>query len=130
MSLRRSRSRSCSSGISITSTGKRCVQSFDQSTNFDTYIQPAEEIDSYLYQTVGQDGLVYIAEAMQLPLIRRNISGYAVQQEMHYRKSVQGDETEDLFMLLQDVKSAFPEVQGVSVGAILSNYQRVRVENV
>ena len=78
--------------------------------------------------------------------------GSAVEQGSEYgarssQQGVQGDETEDLYDLLLTVKVAFtyleeidfelissqrnyPEVQGVSVGAILSNYQRVRVEHV
>ena len=40
------------------------------------------------------------------------------------------DETEDLLRLLKTVKAAHPEIEAVSVGAILSNYQRARVENV
>jgi diphthine-ammonia ligase len=59
---------------------------------------------------------------------------------------VLGDETEDLYELLATVKvilcasseeislkpkqAHHPNVKGVSVGAILSNYQRVRVEHV
>ena len=31
---------------------------------------------------------------------------------------------------VDDIKLHHPEIQGVSVGAILSNYQRVRVEHV
>ncbi|KAK9894873.1 adenine nucleotide alpha hydrolases-like protein [Cystobasidium minutum MCA 4210] len=97
-----------------------------------------EEIDSYLYQTVGQDGLHFIAEALELPLYRRAIEGTAVDQGSDYASTstsrlqgrVEGDETEDLYELLKQVLVAHPEVQGVSVGAILSNYQRVRVEHV
>lgn len=71
-----------------------------------------EEIDSYLYQTVGQDGLHFIAQAMELPLFRRTIMGTAVDQAADYAASssaarlkgaVEGDETEDLYLLLQDV---------------------------
>ncbi len=40
------------------------------------------------------------------------------------------DEVEDLMQLLETVKRAHPTVQAVSSGAILSNYQRIRVENV
>lgn len=36
---------------------------------------------------------------------------------------------EDLYLLLEKVKNEVP-VEAVSVGAILSDYQRVRVENV
>lgn len=71
----------------------------------------SEEIDSYLYQTVGQDGLHFIAEALGLPLFRRQISGTAVDQSNDYattadareKGSVTGDETEDLYELLKDV---------------------------
>merc|ERR1719265_1824231 len=42
----------------------------------------------------------------------------------------EGDEVEDLLVLLQEVLEQHPEVEAVSCGAILSNYQRLRVENV
>ncbi|KAF8299898.1 adenine nucleotide alpha hydrolases-like protein [Clavulina sp. PMI_390] len=96
-----------------------------------------EELDSYMYQTVGQDAIDYVARAMDLPLYRRVISGAAVEQGNEYgtrdaskQAAVSGDETEDLYELLKIVIDAHPDVKGVSVGAILSNYQRVRVEHV
>ncbi|KIJ56701.1 hypothetical protein M422DRAFT_22862 [Sphaerobolus stellatus SS14] len=95
------------------------------------------ETDSYMYQTVGQDAIEFVAQALEVPLIRRVITGQAINQGAEYGsrlsldpRGVQGDETEDLFELLSEVKAAFPDIQGVSVGAILSNYQRVRVEHV
>ncbi|KAJ8086782.1 hypothetical protein PM082_005607 [Marasmius tenuissimus] len=97
--------------------------------------QGKEELDSYLYQTVGQDAIEFVAKAMDVPLYRKTITGSAVEQGSEYgarstQEGVQGDETEDLYDLLLTVKNNHPEVQGVSVGAILSNYQRVRVEHV
>ncbi|KAF5387982.1 hypothetical protein D9615_000523 [Tricholomella constricta] len=96
-----------------------------------------EELDSYLYQTVGQDAIEFVARALDVPLYRRVITGNAVEQGSEYGSrnaktahGVQGDETEDLFALLSEVKSHHQDIQGVSVGAILSNYQRVRVEHV
>ncbi|KAF8272577.1 hypothetical protein EI94DRAFT_1769823 [Lactarius quietus] len=83
-----------------------------------------EELDSYLYQTVGQDAIEFVASALDVPLYRRVISGSALAQGSEY------DETEDLHALLADVKSQHPDASGVAVGAILSNYQRVRVEHV
>ena len=62
-----------------------------------------EEIDSYMYQTVGQDGVHLIAEAMDLPLYRQTIKGKAVSQESDYGSAIDGDETEDLFALLSQV---------------------------
>lgn len=44
--------------------------------------------------------------------------------------STEKDEVEDLYALLSRVKHEMPEVQAVASGAILSTYQRLRVENV
>ncbi|CAG8638906.1 1580_t:CDS:10 [Dentiscutata erythropus] len=88
-----------------------------------------DELDSFLYQTVGHNAISYYAECMGLPLYRREIFGQSLIQDADYKLTI-GDETEDLFELLKEVKESNPDVQGVSVGAILSNYQRVRVENV
>lgn len=92
-----------------------------------------------MYQTVGHDAVHLIAEAMQLPLYRTTITGQANNQSSSYGPRLAStssqtldaaDETEDLYTLLRMVKEAQPEVNAVSVGAILSNYQRVRVEHV
>ena len=70
-----------------------------------------EEIDSYLYQTVGQDAIEFIAQALDVPLYRKTIDGTAVEQGSEYggrtantSGGVKGDETEDLFDLLFTVK--------------------------
>ncbi|KAA1069561.1 hypothetical protein PGT21_028129 [Puccinia graminis f. sp. tritici] len=97
-----------------------------------------DELDSYLYQTVGQDGIHLVAEALRLPLYRQTIKGTPVELGSEYgsrchkslMKGVEGDETEDMYNLLNRVKSIHPEITAVSVGAILSSYQRVRVEYV
>ncbi|CUA70082.1 hypothetical protein RSOLAG22IIIB_00428 [Rhizoctonia solani] len=93
-----------------------------------------------MYQTVGQDAIELVASALEVPLFRRTIHGSAIEQGGEYgdregkadrgSEGVNGDETEDIFALLSEVKDAYPDVQGVSVGAILSNYQRVRVDHV
>lgn len=88
-----------------------------------------DELDSYMYQTVGSYLLPFIAEAMEVPLVSRQIMGTSLETGLAY-SPVQGDETEDLYALLSDIKRRFPEVQGLSSGAILSNYQRTRVESV
>ncbi len=46
------------------------------------------------------------------------------------RSTQPGDEVEDLYALLVNVKRCHPEVGAVCSGAILSNYQRARVEAV
>ncbi len=68
-----------------------------------------EEIDSYLYQTVGQDAIELVASALGVPLYRRVITGSAIEQGSEYGArsrivAVEGDETEDLYELLLKVK--------------------------
>ncbi|KAI5646301.1 diphthamide synthase domain-containing protein [Phthorimaea operculella] len=87
-----------------------------------------DEMDSYMYQTVGHQGIDLYAEAMDLPLYRELITGVAVDQGRNYTPT-DNDEVEDLYRLLKRVKDEM-EVEAVAVGAILSDYQRVRVENV
>ena len=87
-----------------------------------------DEMDSYMYQTVGHDAVEMYSEAMSLPLYRECIRGTSLQLGSDYIKD-EGDEVEDLYRLLSRVKEDL-EIEAVSVGAILSNYQRVRVENV
>lgn len=88
-----------------------------------------DEIDSYMYQTVGHDVLTLYEKCIGKPMYRQPILGLASNQNLEYKKT-ENDETEDLFKLLKTVLFNHPDVQGVSVGAILSSYQRTRVEDV
>ena len=81
-----------------------------------------------MFQTVGHEGVALIAEAMKLPLYRVTTEGISLSRELHYSQR-EGDEIEDLFQLLSRVKDDLG-VEAVSSGAVLSNYQRLRVENV
>ncbi|XP_075569004.1 diphthine--ammonia ligase isoform X2 [Pelecanus crispus] len=97
-------------------------------------LRPAEntgqtdELDSYMYQTVGHHAIDLYADALDLPLYRGFIKGTSVNTGRVYT-TCQEDEVEDLYHLLKLVKDK-EGVEGVSVGAILSDYQRVRVEDV
>uniref|UniRef100_A0A8C5BPU2 Diphthine--ammonia ligase n=1 Tax=Gadus morhua TaxID=8049 RepID=A0A8C5BPU2_GADMO len=93
-------------------------------------LRPAstDELDSYMYQTVGHQAIDLYSEAMDLPLYRHTIQGSSLAIGRDYSQT-EGDEVEDLFQLLHLVKEK-EAVEAVSVGAILSDYQRVRVENV
>ncbi|XP_029317182.1 LOW QUALITY PROTEIN: diphthine--ammonia ligase [Cottoperca gobio] len=93
-------------------------------------LRPAntDELDSYMYQTVGHQAIQLYSEAMDLPLYRRTIQGSSLDISRNYNVT-EGDEVEDLYELLHLVKEK-EGVEAVSVGAILSDYQRVRVENV
>ncbi|XP_065617424.1 uncharacterized protein LOC136062372 [Quercus suber] len=88
-----------------------------------------DDLDSYMYQTVGHQIIVSYAECMGLPLFRRRIRGSSRHQNLSYRMTV-GDEVEDMFILLNEVKRQIPSVTAVSSGAIASDYQRLRVESV
>ena len=91
-----------------------------------------EDINSYMYQTVGHSVIPLYASALGLPLYRRAISGTATQTGRYYLYAPGGppDETEDLIPLLQEVKQHHAEVDAICSGAILSTYQRTRVESV
>jgi len=90
-----------------------------------------EEIDSHMYQTVGASILPLYAEALNLPLYRAPINGTAHDHARSYSSTgVDSDETESLLPLLTRVKAAHPTLNAVSTGAILSDYQRTRIESV
>lgn len=88
-----------------------------------------DELDSYMYQTVGHQIVVCYAKCMGLPLFRRRISGSTRDHALKYSVTA-GDEVEDMFALLSEVKRRIPSIGAVSSGAIASDYQRLRVESV
>ncbi|KAJ6423616.1 hypothetical protein OIU84_024565 [Salix udensis] len=88
-----------------------------------------DELDSFMYQTVGHQIIASYAECMGLPLFRRRIQGSTRHQTLNY-KTTPGDEVEDMFVLLNEVKRQIPSITAVSSGAIASDYQRLRVESV
>ncbi|KAL7059608.1 hypothetical protein AAHC03_012970 [Spirometra sp. Aus1] len=87
------------------------------------------EIDSFMFQSVATEGIRFFADAIGIPLFQANITGTAVCQSLSYHQSPE-DEVEDLFNLLASVKKQIPDLEGVTSGAILSDYQRERVEQV
>nr|OQO25310.1 hypothetical protein B0A51_07884 [Rachicladosporium sp. CCFEE 5018] len=94
-----------------------------------------DDTDSFMYQTIGHAIIPLYEEALGLPLCRQAISGSAINASKDYgphaaSESSEHDETEDLATLLTAVMAAHPEVNAVSTGAILSDYQRTRVESV
>lgn len=89
--------------------------------------------ESHMYQTAGHSLIPYIAQCLDLPLMRREIRGTNVSKSATYVKPEDGegqDETEDLDLLLRDIMQQYPEANAVSSGAILSTYQRTRIETV
>lgn len=89
-----------------------------------------QELDSFMFQTVGHDLIDYYSKCIGIPLFRRSIlRNTSNNVELNYT-ATQEDEIEELYELLRTVKSKIPDLEAVSVGAILSSYQRTRVENV
>ncbi|KAL1211604.1 hypothetical protein V5N11_023609 [Cardamine amara subsp. amara] len=88
-----------------------------------------DELDSYMYQTVGHQIIVSYAECMNVPLFRRRIQGSSRHQKLSYQMTPD-DEVEDMFVLLSEVKRQIPSITAVSSGAIASDYQRLRVESI
>ncbi|CAB1331073.1 unnamed protein product, partial [Coregonus sp. 'balchen'] len=68
-------------------------------------LRPAntDELDSYMYQTVGHQAIDLYAEAMDLPLYRRTIQGSSLDTGRDYSQT-EGDEVEDLYHLLKMVQ--------------------------
>ncbi|KAL4190358.1 hypothetical protein AMTRI_Chr07g24330 [Amborella trichopoda] len=87
------------------------------------------ELDSYMYQTVGHQIVVSYSECMGVPLFRRRIRGSMRHKHLRYIMTP-GDEVEDMFILLTEVKRQIPSITAVSSGAIASDYQRLRVESI
>lgn len=115
------------------------------------YDAEGEDINSFMYQTVGHSIIPLYAEALGIPLYRQEINGKAIVTSREYKPSAPssssspstkepspsaiqqdgtGDETESLMPLLQTILSHHPSANALSTGAILSTYQRTRVESV
>lgn len=111
--------------------------------------QEQEDIDSFMYQTIGHSVIPLYETALGIPLYRAPITGGAVDTSRIYRhdyaqdqaaetsaeaasegREGDEDETESLIPLLKRIMREHPEANAVSAGAILSTYQRTRIENV
>ncbi|ESZ97954.1 hypothetical protein SBOR_1677 [Sclerotinia borealis F-4128] len=104
------------------------------------------DLNSFMYQTVGHTVIPLYEEALGIPLYRQAIIGNAVQTGTSYshanitssgaqepiekESDANEDETESLIPLLKRILVAHPEANALSTGAILSTYQRTRVESV
>ncbi len=91
-----------------------------------------EDLNSYMYQTVGHTTIPLYEQSLGIPLYRHEITGRTINSSRVYEASslAQEDETENLIPLLRSVMEAHPNANAVSTGAILSTYQRTRVESV
>lgn len=88
-----------------------------------------DECDSFTFQTVGCGAVEMVAQSLKLPLVRAALNGGCVLSSCEY-EATEGDEVEDLLRLIQQCLHKFPDATALSCGAVLSDYQRLRVENV
>ncbi|KIW71981.1 hypothetical protein PV04_00206 [Phialophora macrospora] len=105
----------------------------EESPSDDQNDSEGEDLNSFMYQTVGHSVIPLYSECLGTPLYRREITGSAVQTGRYYDAGHLGssaDETEDLVPLLRDVMRMHPEANAISSGAILSTYQRTRLESI
>lgn len=93
--------------------------------------EKSDELDSYMYQTVGHQAIELIAEALDKPLFRKEITGSTKNKDLDYTEATEDDEVEQLYCLLKDIRDIHKiQFEAVSVGAIASSYQKSRVENI
>ncbi|KAK2021423.1 adenine nucleotide alpha hydrolases-like protein [Colletotrichum zoysiae] len=100
------------------------------------------DLNSFMYQTVGHQVIPLYADATGLPLYRQPIYGGAKYEGRDYDAQAvsapdgdavpetDADETESMVPLLRAVMADHPEANALCAGAILSTYQRTRVESV
>jgi diphthine-ammonia ligase len=105
-----------------------------------------QDLNSFMYQTVGHTVIPLYEEALGIPLYRQQIIGSAIQTGTSYSHSAvpaagtlaceaesrdgNEDETESLIPLLKGIIAEHPDANALCTGAILSTYQRTRVESV
>lgn len=100
-----------------------------------------EDLNSFMYQTVGHTIIPVYERLLGKPLYRQEILGGAVQTGTSYQSpdappspeleaGREEDETESLTLLLKRIMKLHPEANAVCSGAILSTYQRTRIESV
>ncbi|KAG0651085.1 Diphthamide synthetase [Hyphodiscus hymeniophilus] len=104
-----------------------------------------QDLNSFMYQTVGHSVIPLYETALRIPLYRQQIRGRAIQDGTSYSYPVipvtssssqiasqdeDEDETESLIPLLRRIMVKHPEANALSTGAILSTYQRTRIESV
>ena len=93
------------------------------------YMNSTEEYsDSYMYQTVGAEAIDSIANCLNTRLFRFDTKCKTINKDLNYT-SAAGDEVEDLYNAIEHVLSV-TSFDAICSGAILSTYQKNRVEDV
>ncbi|OEU16324.1 adenine nucleotide alpha hydrolases-like protein, partial [Fragilariopsis cylindrus CCMP1102] len=89
-----------------------------------------EQEESYMYQTAASEVVkTQVEECLGVELLLYPRQGRSVNTGLVYENTTPNDEVEDLFLALELATKRF-NFEGVCSGAILSTYQRVRIEHV
>lgn len=88
----------------------------------------SNDIDSYMYQTAGQEFIENYKNVLSVPLHIFETKNIAINKDINYSKT-DNDEVEIMFEALSDLKSKY-KFDFVSSGAIKSTYQLERVKNI
>lgn len=86
------------------------------------------EIDSYMYQTVGHEMIPYYKQVLDVPIYIFDTDKKAINQDKEYAFT-RDDEVEVIYSNLKDLQKN-QKFNYVSVGAIKSQYQYSRIQNV
>jgi len=89
-----------------------------------------EQEESYMYQTAASEVVkTMVEECLGVELLLYPRQGLSMNTGLVYDNTTPNDEVEDLFLALEQATKRF-NFEGVCSGAILSTYQRVRIEHV
>lgn len=98
--------------------------------NLRPYDKTKQELNSFMFQTCGHDLLTKYELVTSAPIEFHDIHEHTSEvTTLTYEPTSKTDEIEMLYIFLKKIKEKF-DVEAVSVGAILSSYQRNRVEDV
>jgi diphthine-ammonia ligase len=89
------------------------------------------EEESYMYQTAASSCIrTLVEECLDVDCLIFQRKGKSLNTGLVYEANSEQDEVEDLYLALKEAKQKFSNLEAVCSGAILSTYQRVRIENV
>lgn len=93
------------------------------------------ELDSWMYQSAATDIVGLYAQTFGVPMYRSPLTSATkphLDEDFSHSDApmTEINEVELLYNLLYRIKLDFPSLRGVVSGAILSNYQRVRIEHI
>lgn len=85
-------------------------------------VTPTDELDSYMYQSVGHMGVEMYAEAVGVPLFRRVIQGSSLNTTSITYHPTEGDEVEDLYLLLKEVQVWNSVMEGLGQAVVWTTH--------